>query len=135
MMFNRLRTIWPKGYQHGSPEKSHQKGDYLKTSNAKKWLFLGFCAGNLEAGPPRGGKRDETMTAVPMEFRRPIRGPMGFKGPLDFRGRMEMTLTNQFVEYRGPFFFLEITSKSEENCGIFLFFFEVHKAGDAQYLI
>ena len=58
---------------------------------------------------------------------------MGFKGPLDFRGRMEMTLTNQFVEYRGPFF-LEITSKSEGNCGNFLFFFEVYKAGDAQYL-
>ena len=73
------------------------------------------------------------MIPVPMEFRRPIRGPMGFKGPLDFKGRMEMTLTNQFVEYRGLFFF-EITSKSEENCGIFLFFFEVHKAGDAQYL-
>ena len=73
------------------------------------------------------------MTPVPMEFRRPIRGPMGFKGPLDFRGRMEITLTNQFVEYRGPFF-LEITSKSEESCGIFLFFFEAHKAGDAQYL-
>ena len=73
------------------------------------------------------------MTPVPMEVRRPIRGPMGFKGPLDFRGPMEMTLTNQFVEYRG-LFFLEITSKSEKNCGIFLFFFEVHKAGDAQYL-
>ena len=58
---------------------------------------------------------------------------MGFKRPLDFRGRMEMTLTNQFVEYQGPFF-LEITSTSEENCGIFLFFFEVYKAGDAQYL-
>ena len=69
------------------------------------------------------------MTPVPMEFRR----PMGFKGALDFRGRMEMTLTNQFVEYRRPFLG-EITSKSEENCGIFLFFFEVHKAGDAQYL-
>ena len=73
------------------------------------------------------------MTPVPMEFRRPIRGPMGFKGPLDFRRRMEMTLTNQFVEYRGPLFG-GITSKSEENCGIFLFLFEVHKAGDAQYL-
>ena len=70
------------------------------------------------------------MTPVPMEFRR----PMGFKGPLDFRGRMEMTLTNQFVEYRGPFFFFEFTSKSEENCGIFLFFYEVYKAGVAQYL-
>ena len=74
------------------------------------------------------------MTPVPMEFRRPIRVPMGFKGPLDFRGRMKMTLTNQFVEYRGPFLGGGITSKSEGNCGIFLFFFEVHKAGDAQYL-
>ena len=73
------------------------------------------------------------MTRVRMEFRRPIRGPMGFEGPLDFRGLMEMTLTNQFVEHRRPFF-LEITSKSEENWGIFLFFYEVHKAGDAQYL-
>ena len=45
------------------------------------------------------------MTLIPMEFRRPIGGPMGFKGgPLDFRGRLEMTLTNQFVKYRGPFF-------------------------------
>ena len=69
------------------------------------------------------------MTPVPMEFRR----SMGFEGPLNFRGPMEMTLTNQFVEHRSPFF-LENTSKSEENCGIFLFFFEVHKAGDAQYL-
>ena len=58
---------------------------------------------------------------------------MGFEGPLDFKVPMEVTLTNQFVEHRRPFF-LEITSKSEENCGIFLFFFEVHKAGDAQYL-
>ena len=29
---------------------------------------------------------------------------------------------------------MEITSKSEEKCGNFLFFVEVHKAGDAQYL-
>ena len=65
----------------------------------------------VEAGPPREGKRGETMTPVPMEFKRPIRGPMGFEGPLGFRGRMEMTLTNQFVEYRGPFFFF----KSHQN--------------------
>ena len=71
------------------------------------------------------------MTPVPMEFRRPIRGPLGFKGPLDLRGRMEMTLTNHFMEYRGP---CGILWNTEENCGIFLFFFEVHKAGDAQYL-
>ena len=39
-------------------------------------------------------------------------------GPMEFRGPMEMTLTNQFVEHRRPLFFLEITSKSRENCGI-----------------
>ena len=32
-------------------------------------------------------------------------------------GPMEMTLTNQFVKHQRSFF-LEITSKSGENCGI-----------------
>ena len=50
------------------------------------------------------GKRGETMTPVPMEFRRPIREPKGFEGLLDFKGSMEMTLTNQFVEHRRLFF-------------------------------
>ena len=35
-ILNRLRAIWPKSYQRGGQEKSHQNGDYLKTSNAKK---------------------------------------------------------------------------------------------------
>ena len=35
-LFNRLRGIWPKGYQCRSLGKSHWNGDYLKTSNAKK---------------------------------------------------------------------------------------------------
>ena len=42
-------------------------------------------------------------------------------GPMEFRGLMEMTLTNQLVEHRRPFlffFFFEITSKSGENGGI-----------------
>ena len=29
-----MRAIWLKGYQRGSLGKSHQNGDYLKTSNA-----------------------------------------------------------------------------------------------------
>ena len=33
---NRLRAIWPKGYQRRSLSKSHQNGDYVKASNAKK---------------------------------------------------------------------------------------------------
>ena len=36
LMFNRLRAIWPKGYQRKSLRKSHQNGDFLKASNAKK---------------------------------------------------------------------------------------------------
>ena len=37
LIFNRLRAIWPTGYQRGSQGKSHQNGDYLKkASNAKK---------------------------------------------------------------------------------------------------
>ena len=35
ILINRLRAIWPKGYQRGSPRKSHQNGDYLKACNAK----------------------------------------------------------------------------------------------------
>ena len=74
------------------------------------------------------------MTPGPIEFRGPmgIRGPI--RGPMHFRGHMEMTLTNQFVEHRRSFSFFEITLNSGENCGIFLFFFGVHKARDAQYL-
>ena len=38
-----------------------------------------------------------------------FRWPMGFRGPIrgamDFRGPMEMTLTNQFVEHRRSSFF------------------------------
>ena len=35
-IFNRLRAIWSKGYQRGSLRKSHQNGNFLKASNAKK---------------------------------------------------------------------------------------------------
>ena len=33
LIFNRLRAIWPKGYQRGSLGKSHQNGNYLKMFN------------------------------------------------------------------------------------------------------
>ena len=73
------------------------------------------------------------MTLGPMEFRRPIRGPMGFEGPLDFRGPMEVTLTNQFVEHRRPFF-LRSHQNPKKIVAFSFSFFEVHKAGDARYL-
>ena len=38
-LINRLHAIWPKGYQRGSLRKSHQNGDFLKASNAKKSPF------------------------------------------------------------------------------------------------
>ena len=37
-MFNRLRAIWPKGYQGGSVEKIHQNGAYLKQAVRKSCL-------------------------------------------------------------------------------------------------
>ena len=53
-------------------------------------------------------------------------------GPMDFKRPIEMTLTNQFVEDRRPFFFFfKITSKSGEIWGILLFHFGVHKTRDA----
>ena len=32
-IINRLRAIWPKGWQRGSLRKSHQNGNFLKASN------------------------------------------------------------------------------------------------------
>ena len=69
------------------------------------------------------GGQEETMTPGP------IMGPVGFRGPR--RGPIEMTLRNQNVEDRRPFFFLEITSKSGQNCGIFPVCCGVQKTGDA----
>ena len=40
--FNRLRAIWPKGYQRGSVRKSQQNGGNLKTSSAKKLSSAGI---------------------------------------------------------------------------------------------
>ena len=111
-MFNRLRTIWPKGNKRKSPRKSHQNGDYLKTSYAKKWLFPGL---------PRWlplGRATERWGQWP-------RGPWSLGDPwASFVCGTSKTF----------FFFFEITSKSGENCGIFLFVFGVYKAGNAQYL-
>ena len=38
-IFNRLHSIWSKGYQRESLRKSHQNGDFLKASNAKKLSY------------------------------------------------------------------------------------------------
>ena len=35
-IFNRLRAIWPKGYQRGSLGQSHQNGDYLELVAMRK---------------------------------------------------------------------------------------------------
>ena len=71
----------------------------------------------MHPGPTRRGSRGDND-------RRAIVGPIGFRGPI------EMTLRNQYVENRRPFF-LEITSKSGQNCGIFPVCFGVHKTGNA----
>ena len=58
-MFNCLRTIWPKGYQRGSPKKGHQNSDYLKTSNAKKWLFPGLLLVAFRQDYQEGGQGEQ----------------------------------------------------------------------------
>ena len=37
-----FRAIWPKGYQRGSLEKSHQNGDFLKQAMRKSYPIAGF---------------------------------------------------------------------------------------------
>ena len=56
----------------------------------------------MPSGPPRGGA-GRTMTPGPMDFKGPIRGPI------------EMTLTNQFVENRRPFFFFLRSHQNPEK--------------------
>ena len=41
-MLNRSARFWPKGYQRGSLEKSHQNGDYLKQALRKSYPPTGF---------------------------------------------------------------------------------------------
>ena len=132
MMFNRLRTIWPKGYQHGSLGKSHQKGDYKQAmlKNGSSWAsaLVAFRQGHRE-----GGSEVRQWPRCPWSLGGPSGGLWASRGPWTSGGlwkwHWQISLCN--IE---DLFFLEIASKSEKNCGHFLFFFEVHKAGDAQYL-
>ena len=45
--FNRLRAIWPKGYQHGSLRKFHQNGDYVKSCSMTKFVIQLLLKQNL----------------------------------------------------------------------------------------
>ena len=73
-------------------------------------------------GHRKGGAGD-TMTP----------GSMDSRGPMSFKGLMEMTLTSQFVEHRRPFF-LESHQNPEKIVAFSSFFFGVHKPRDALYL-
>ena len=42
LMLIRFACFWPKGYQRGSVEKSHQNGDYLKQAMRKGYPPTGF---------------------------------------------------------------------------------------------
>ena len=57
-----------------------------------------------------------TMTPGPMGFRGPIRRPRGFIKPI------EITLTNQFVEDRRPFFFGDHIKIRGKECHFSLLF-------------
>ena len=80
-----------------------------------------YTLGLSVSGSPRGGA-GRRMTPKPMGFRRPNKGPMGLIEPI------EMTLTNQFVEDRRPFFLR--SHKNSEKIEPFhledLFFFGDH---------
>ena len=51
LTLNRLRVVWSKGYQRGSPGKSHQNGDYTQN---KQWHKVVF--------PPVALRPDSTQT-------------------------------------------------------------------------
>ena len=104
IMFNRLRTIWPKGYQRGSPGKSHQNGDYLKTSNAKNGSSGASALVAFRQGHREGGSEVRQWRRCPWTLGGPLEGPWALRGPWT-SGGLEMILTNQFVEHRRPFFF------------------------------
>ena len=60
------------------------------------------------------------MTPGPMDFRGPIMGPVGFRGP------SRMTLRNQYVQDRRPFFLWRSHENPEKTAAFFLedIFFE-----------
>ena len=119
-MFYRLRI--PSGLKATSakpgeepPERRLFKNKQCEKNGSSWASALVACRqGHREGGLGRQWPRGLWSLGGPLE------------GPIDFRGLMEMTLTNQFVEHRRSFF-SEITSKSGEYCGIFLFFFGVYK--------
>ena len=76
----------------------------------------------------REGGSGGTMTPGPMELRGPIRWPM------DFRGLMEMTLKNWFVEHLRSFFFFGDHIKIRRKLWHFPLLFWSLQTGDAQYL-
>ena len=53
-------------------------------------------------------------------------GPMGFMGPVGFRGLIEVTLRNQNVEDRRPFFFLKSHQNPDKTVAFFLDCFGDH---------
>ena len=89
MMFNRLRTIWPKGYQHGSLGKSHQKGDYLKTSNAKNGSSWASALVAFRQGHREGGSEVRQWPRCPWSLGGPSGGPWASRGPCTSGGVWE----------------------------------------------
>ena len=55
-LHNHLHAIKPKGYQRGSPSKSHQNGNYryLKQAMQKSCLSIGFEAAAFGLPNPVG---------------------------------------------------------------------------------
>ena len=67
------------------------------------------------------------MTPVPMEFRRPIRGPMGFEGPLDFRGAYGSDTDKSVCGTSKTFFFWRSHQNPKKIVGFFSSFLKFTK--------
>ena len=82
--------------------------------------------GPMDLGGPSGAPwASGGPTKGPVGFRRPSKEPMSFRGPI------KMTLRNEYVEDRRPFFFCRSHQNPNKTCGIFPVCFGVHKTGDA----
>ena len=91
-------------------------------------VLVAFRQGHREGGQGGQWPRVPWSLGCPWASGDPLEGPWISGGP--WKWHWQISLWN----IEDLFLFFEITSNFGENCGIFFFFFGVHKARDAQYL-
>ena len=114
--------------QGRATRKATTKKKAMRKNGSWASALVAFRQGHRE-----GGSKVRQWPRCPWSLGGPLGCPWASRGPWISGGvwkwHWQISLWN--IE---DLFWGGITSKSEENCGIFLLFFEVHKAGDAQYL-